>query len=101
MVKLISILFVFLLSIPAIGNISGKSCEQTINTIKLKKELKISLIIGYKDARPARFVGDRYEKNVVVYKLEKSVPAKKSYVVLKEVKMMLFYLRKFGMTKSY
>lgn len=35
-------------------------------------ELKIHVAFGYKDARPARFVGDRYEKLLLAQKLQQA-----------------------------
>ncbi|MBC7396321.1 MAG: hypothetical protein H7333_02665 [Bdellovibrionales bacterium] len=37
-------------------------CESAYRSFYLKDEIEIRIIFGYKDSRPARFVGDRYER---------------------------------------
>ncbi|MCB9026873.1 MAG: hypothetical protein H6625_11180 [Bdellovibrionaceae bacterium] len=63
------LMFIQTLSFMAAATISGNSCENTTSYLQKKAKINITYIIGYKDARPARFVGDRYERNVVIYHL--------------------------------
>ena len=64
------ILFFFLFhSHYVLANITGNTCENITQHLNKKDKIKITYIVGYKDARPARFVGDRYEKNVIVHKI--------------------------------
>ena len=39
-------------------------CDDRYADLFKKETLRIHIVFGYKDARPARFVGDRYEKNM-------------------------------------
>lgn len=43
-----------------------KACKATYSKLYAGGKLEIRVVFGYKDARPARFVGDRYERNTVV-----------------------------------
>lgn len=65
-------LTLFTLTKVSLGSVSGLSCEKTVEQLRKENNLKITYILGYKDARPARFVGDRYEKNVIAQKLLQS-----------------------------
>lgn len=49
-----------------IPEIHEPRCRQAYERLFQKKIIDIRLVFGYKDARPARFVGDRYEKNALI-----------------------------------
>ncbi len=40
---------------------AAKACAQTYRQFYDPSEIELHIVFGYKDARPARFVGDRYE----------------------------------------
>jgi hypothetical protein len=42
------------------------ACQSTYQRLYEKQPMRIAVAFGYKDARPARFVGDRYEKLVLL-----------------------------------
>lgn len=44
-------------------------CAQVLNQAKIRGDLRIGIVFGYKDARPARFVGDRHERLALVQKV--------------------------------
>lgn len=46
-----------------------KSCETLQDALFAKDSLEVRVIFGYKDARPARYVGDRHEKAAFVERL--------------------------------
>jgi hypothetical protein len=49
-----------------VPKIADSLCRQTYLRLFDKKVVKILVSFGYKDARPARFVGDRYERNALI-----------------------------------
>ena len=57
---------------PAAG---GEACKRTYARLYRRPELAVRIVFGYKDARPARFVGDRYERNLLVSYLVAPCPA--------------------------
>jgi hypothetical protein len=58
--------------------LSDRSCVPRYKKLYGDSELKISVFFGYKDSRPQRFVGDRYERSQLVQrvlrKCSKGVP---------------------------
>jgi hypothetical protein len=44
-------------------------CSPTLRSLLKQKDLSIVYVFGYKDARPARYVGDRYERAQLVQKV--------------------------------
>jgi hypothetical protein len=50
--------------------IKERACQQTYIKLFQKETIDIRIVFGYKDARPARFVGDRYEKNALIESLQ-------------------------------
>jgi hypothetical protein len=48
---------------------SDSSCKDTYAKFFEKDQLDFRIVFGYKDARPARLVGDRYERAYVIQKL--------------------------------
>jgi hypothetical protein len=46
-----------------------EACNKTYKAIFSKSTVKIRVVFGYKDARPARFVGDRHERVAFVQRL--------------------------------
>ena len=51
---------------------SAAVCTSRVRELSQKKTLVIVYVFGYKDTRPARFVGDRYEKLQLVQRLTRS-----------------------------
>lgn len=51
-------LFIFVFSSNAFASV----CSEMMESIENKSTLKVRVVFGYKDARPARFVGDRHER---------------------------------------
>lgn len=50
-------------------NSLNKQCAQKYRRLFKNQTLNIYIIFGYKDARPARFVGDGYERNMLIESL--------------------------------
>ncbi len=77
----------------SLATITGESCENIVKHLNKKKNLKITYVLGYKDARPARFVGDRYEKNTIVTKITSPCSSHKRLCDFKRTKTdaYLFY----------
>jgi hypothetical protein len=46
-----------------------QNCESSLLDFYKKPVVDLSIVFGYKDARPALFVGDRYEKSALVERL--------------------------------
>jgi len=53
----------------------GSACYLTYGSFYEAPVVRIRVAFGYKDARPARFVGDRYEKIMLVSYLTRGCPA--------------------------
>lgn len=50
------------------------ACERAYDQIYGGQPILFRIVFGYKDTRPARFVGDRYERNALVAELLKPCP---------------------------
>jgi hypothetical protein len=46
-------------------------CRSSYQQLFSKEKIDIRIVFGYKDARPARFVGDRYERNALIEEIIK------------------------------
>lgn len=53
----------------ALNSHDDKKCLNFYNKLYSKDSLKIRMIFGYKDTRPARFVGDRHERMAFVRRI--------------------------------
>lgn len=51
-------------------------CRKTYTDFYASPEIDIKVVFGYKDARPARFVADRYERMIFVQRLTKACKGK-------------------------
>jgi hypothetical protein len=57
---------------------SDKACEESYVSLFEKPRLEIAMVFGYKDARPARFVDDRYEKAIFIDHITKPCESTRS-----------------------
>lgn len=53
-----------------------ESCKQIYTNFYSKKQIDLKVVFGYKDARPARFVADRYERMIFIQRLTKACQGK-------------------------
>lgn len=60
--------FVFL-AFSAAEAAPSASCQQLTTALDKKSAIDVRVVFGYKDARPARFVGDRHERVAFIEKL--------------------------------
>lgn len=54
--------FLLTLALSFAANASVRACEALRGSLYSKPTIEIRMVFGYKDARPARFVGDRHER---------------------------------------
>ncbi len=52
-------------------------CRKSYERFFAKNKIDIRIVFGYKDARPARFVGDRYERIALIEALQKHCTAER------------------------
>ncbi len=55
--------------VPTALPIKNSQCLSTYQNFYRKSEVELKIVFGYKDSRPARFVGDRYERAHLVRRL--------------------------------
>jgi len=53
-----------------------ESCKQIYTNLYAKPQIDLKVVFGYKDARPARFVADRYERMIFIQRLTKKCQGK-------------------------
>lgn len=63
------LLVAFLLSFVSISASAESTCKDMQKALYSKPTLKVRMVFGYKDARPARFVGDRHERLAFIEKI--------------------------------
>src|SRR4051812_11465617 len=52
-----------------IPGFASEACRRRYLSFYEKPEIDVKIVFGYKDARPARFVADRYERAVFIQRL--------------------------------
>ena len=63
--------FFFVHQPPRVPKLEGASCRNAYLKLYGRRSIDVRILFGYKDARPARFVGDRYERALFVADLLK------------------------------
>ena len=65
----LNLLAVILILLTNIAYAQSPSCSLMQSALYSKSTIKIQMVLGYKDARPARYVGDRHERLAYIEKL--------------------------------